>query len=68
MSKFELPKTQFVGTVRDKIACKTHLESENDCYTHIFGFHTQSSLNFLFDSTKNTPKFGIIREKSGVKI
>jgi len=26
VSKFELPETQFEGTVRHKIACKTHLE------------------------------------------
>jgi len=23
-------------TVRDKIACQTHLERENDCFKHIF--------------------------------
>jgi len=37
MSKFELSKIQFVETVRDKIACKTHLDLENDCFKHIFG-------------------------------
>jgi len=26
-----------VETVRDKIACKTHLEWENDSFKHIFG-------------------------------
>jgi len=26
VSKFELAKTQFERTVRDKIACRTHLE------------------------------------------
>jgi len=36
VSKFELPKTQFVRTVRDKIACKTHLDLDNDCFKHIF--------------------------------
>jgi len=35
--KFELPKTQFERTVRDKMACKTNLEWENDCFKHIFG-------------------------------
>jgi len=37
VSKFELPKIQFVGTVSDKVACKTHLERENDGFKHIFG-------------------------------
>jgi len=37
VSKFELPKTQFERTVRDKIACKTHLESENGSFKYIFG-------------------------------
>jgi len=36
MSKFELPETQFERTARDKIACKTLLEEENDCFKHIF--------------------------------
>jgi len=26
VSKFELPETQFVRTVKDKITCKTYLE------------------------------------------
>jgi len=35
VSKFELPETQFERTVRDKIACKTLLEKENDCFKSI---------------------------------
>jgi len=37
VSKFELPETQFDGTVRDKIACTTHLELETGYFKHIFG-------------------------------
>jgi len=37
VSKFKLPKTQFEKTVMDKIACKTRLKWENDCFKHIFG-------------------------------
>jgi len=37
MLKFELPETQFQNTVRNKIACQTHLEWENDSFKHIFG-------------------------------
>jgi len=37
VSKFELTETQFERTVRNKIACKTHLEWENYCLKHIFG-------------------------------
>jgi len=37
MSKFNLPETQFESTVKDKIACKTHLEYENYWFKHIFG-------------------------------
>jgi len=36
-TKFELTETKLERTVRDKIACKTHLEWENDCFKHIFG-------------------------------
>jgi len=36
VSKFELTETQFERTVKDKIACKTHLERENGCFKHIF--------------------------------
>jgi len=36
VSKFELPETQFEMTVKDQIACKTHLERENDYFKHIF--------------------------------
>jgi len=35
--KVELPKTQFQRIVKNKIAGKTHLELENDCFKHIFG-------------------------------
>jgi len=35
--KFDLPETQFESTVKDKMACKTHLEYENYCFKHIFG-------------------------------
>jgi len=35
--KFELSEIQFERTVRDKIACKTHLEWQNDCFKYIFG-------------------------------
>jgi len=35
--KFEPPKTLFERTVRDKIVYKTYLESENECFKHIFG-------------------------------
>jgi len=41
MSKFELPESEFKKTVRDKIACKTHLERENDYFKHIFGILTK---------------------------
>jgi len=37
VSKLKLPETQFERTVRDKIACKTCLESENDGFKYIFG-------------------------------
>jgi len=37
MSKFELLEEQFERRVRDKMACKTHLEWENDSFKHIFG-------------------------------
>jgi len=37
VSKFDLSETQFERTVNDKIACKTQLGSENDCFKHIFG-------------------------------
>jgi len=30
-------ETQFERTLSDKIACKTHLELENDCFKYIFG-------------------------------
>jgi len=36
VSKFKLTETQFEMTVRDKIACKTHFEWENDCFKLIF--------------------------------
>jgi len=36
VSKFELSETQFERTVRDKIACQTNLELENDCFKYIF--------------------------------
>jgi len=35
--KFELQKTQFEKTVRDKIACKLHLKRPNHIFKHIFG-------------------------------
>jgi len=37
ISMFELPETQFETTVRDKIACQTHLEGENYSLRYIFG-------------------------------
>jgi len=37
VGKFELPKKQFSITVREKIACKTHFELENNSFKHIFG-------------------------------
>jgi len=37
VSKFELLKTQFEMTVRDKITCKTNLEWKNYSFKHIFG-------------------------------
>jgi len=42
--KFELSETQFVRTVRDKIACKTHLEQESDYFQHIFGILIKFSI------------------------
>jgi len=36
VSKYELTKTQFERTLRNKIVCKTHLEGENDSFKHIF--------------------------------
>jgi len=35
VSKSELPERQFESTVRDKIACRSHLEWENDCFKYI---------------------------------
>jgi len=37
VSKFELTKTQFQRTVKDKIVGKTHLKWENYCFKDIFG-------------------------------
>jgi len=37
VSKFELPETQFVMTVMDKITCQTHLEWKNYSFQYIFG-------------------------------
>jgi len=37
VSKFELPEAQFERTIRDKVACKTHLKWENYCFKHNFG-------------------------------
>jgi len=37
VSKYELPETQFERTVRGKLGCKTHLQSENNYFKHIFG-------------------------------
>jgi len=37
VSNYKLQETQFKRTVRDKIACKTHLELENVSFKHIFG-------------------------------
>jgi len=59
--KFELPKTQFERTVRDKIVCKTHLEWESDWFKHIFGI----LIKFPIQPEKQT-KFGTVREKSSV--
>jgi len=36
-SERKLVLTQFERTVRDKIDCQTHLESENYCFKDIFG-------------------------------
>jgi len=36
VSKVKLPKTQFDRTVRNKIACKTYLDLEFDCFISIF--------------------------------
>jgi len=36
VSKYKLSERRFEKTVRDKIACKTHLELENDNFKHIF--------------------------------
>jgi len=36
VSKFELLVIDFERTVRDKIACKTHLEWDNDYFKQIF--------------------------------
>jgi len=35
-SKLELSEKQFERTVKDKLACKTHLENENDYFKHNF--------------------------------
>jgi len=37
VSKIELPETHFDKTVRDIIACETHLEYENNSFKYIFG-------------------------------
>jgi len=44
VSKFELPKTQFERTVRDKMACKTHLEWEKNIFKDIFGILIKFSI------------------------
>jgi len=64
VSKFELPETLFKRTVRDKIPCKTQLESQNDSFKHIFGILTK----FPIHNLKNTTQFGTVRKKSGVKV
>jgi len=51
VSKFELTETQFKRTVRDKIACKTDLEWENDCFKHIFEIFIKSFF-FLSNNLK----------------
>jgi len=65
VSKFELPETQFERTVRDKIACKTNLEWENDCFKHSFRILTKFPIQY---PKKNTKKFGTVRKRNGVKI
>jgi len=40
----ERPETEFERTVRDKIACKTHLEWENYCFKHSFGIFFKISI------------------------
>jgi len=34
---YKLSETQFEKTVKDKIACQTHLEKKNYSFKHIFG-------------------------------
>jgi len=57
VSKFELSETQFKRTVRDKIACKPHLEKKIIVLSTFLEF----SLNFLCNSLRNTTKFGTVR-------
>jgi len=64
VSKFELPETLFEMTVRDKIVFKTTW-SEKMTVLNTF---LEPSLNFLSNNLKNTTKFGIIKEKNGVKV
>jgi len=44
VSTLELSETQFERTVRDKMACKNHLECGNYCFKHIFGFLIKFSI------------------------
>jgi len=44
VSKFDLPETQFERTVRDKMACETHLEWEIDCSKYISGILIKFSM------------------------
>jgi len=64
VSKFELSETQFEKTARNEIACKTHLEWENDCYKHILG----SLLNFLFNNLNKHYKIWNSKGENGVKV
>jgi len=58
VSKFDLSKTQLVGTVRDKSACKTHLEWLNDSFKHIFGILTKFPIQQPEKTLKNLVQSG----------
>jgi len=44
VSNLELLEKQFEKTVKDKIACITHLKLKNDCFKHIFGILIKFSI------------------------
>jgi len=68
--KFELTETQFERVVRDQT--KSPVKSTCSEKINVLSTFLKSSLNFLSNNlknlVKNTTKFGIVREKSSVKV